>query len=98
MTLNSAVRDKGACRNAANRSLLVLLGCLNFRVCGSHTEGAKRIAASQGGGEYFCGRETKLVLGKESATRQGEKYSQASLRPQGGSRVSVWRDRKPEIR
>ena len=88
MTPSSAVRDEADCRNAANKSLWFLLRLFEFpRLRFTHPEGAKRIAVSQGGGEYFCGRGPELVLGKESATRLGGKYSEPSVRPQGGSRI-----------
>jgi len=64
-----------------------------------HTpEGAKRIAASQGGGEYFCGRGPKLVLGEESATPGGRGSIQSRACVRGAAAgFSAWRDRKPEF-
>jgi hypothetical protein len=88
MTPNNAVRDEAACRNAANRSLLCPLGCLNFRVLRfTHPKGPSGLLPPKAAANTFCGRGPKLVLGEESATRQGEKYSEPSLRPQGGSSV-----------
>lgn len=53
-----------------------------------HTpEGAKRIAASQGGGEYFCGRGPGLFAGKESAIRQGGEVFRAERASAGRQQV-----------
>jgi hypothetical protein len=52
MSPNSAVRDEAACRNAVNKSLVLSPRLFEFPRYAVHTpEGAKRIAASQGGGE-----------------------------------------------
>ena len=88
MSLSSAVHDEAVYRNAANRSLLFLLRLFEFPRFAVHTpEGAKRIAASQGGGEYFCGRGPGLATGKESATRQGKEVFRAELASAGRQEI-----------
>ena len=78
MSLNSAVHDEVAYRNAANRSSLFLLRLSEFPRFAVHTpEGVKRIADSQGGGEYFWGRGPELVSGEESANPVGREVFQS---------------------
>lgn len=89
MSLNSVVRGEVACRNAANKSLLFSPRLFEFPRFAVHTpEGAKRIAASQGGGEYFRGRGPKRFPWVRSPRPgRAKKYSEPSVRPQGGSRI-----------
>lgn len=87
MSLNSAVRDEAACRNAANKSLFVLPGCLNFRVLRfTHPKEPSGLLPPKAAANTFVEEDPDLLRGRSPQPGRAKKYSEPSVRPQGGSR------------